>query len=74
MAAFWLLLMHLLDVYWLVIPSIHLEAPGPGLADLGALVAVGGGFLGTFGWLTRGHPVVPLGDPRLAESMAFENV
>ena len=73
-ASIWLLLMHLLDVYWLVIPSLHREAAGPGLADVGALFAVGGGFVGTFGWLTRGHPVVPLGDPRLAESMAFENV
>jgi hypothetical protein len=73
-ASLWLLLMHLLDVYWLVIPALHLKAAGPGLADVGALLAVGGAFAGTFGWLTRRHAVVPLGDPRLAESMAFENV
>lgn len=73
-AAVWLLLMHLLDLYWLVLPSLHGTGAGPGLADAGALLAVGGAFLGAFGWLTRRHPLLPVGDPRLAESMAFENV
>ena len=72
--AVWLLLMHLLDVYWLVVPSVGAAGPRPGLADAGALLAVGGAFLGAFGWLTRRHPLLPVGDPRLAESMAFENV
>jgi hypothetical protein len=73
-AAAWLLLMHLVDVYWLVVPSLQGTAAAPGLADLGALLAVGGVFLGTFGWLLRRHPLLPVGDPRLAESLAFENV
>jgi len=72
--AAWLLLMHLVDVYWLVLPSLPGTNGRPGLADAGALLAVGGAFVGTFGWLTRGHPLLPVGDPRLAESMAFENV
>ena len=42
-------------------------------ADVGALLARGA-FLASFGWLTRRHALLPLGDPRLAESMAFENV
>ena len=66
--------MHLLDVYWLVIPSVHGLGATPGIVDLAALLAVGGVFLGAFGWLMRTSPLVPLGDPRLAESMAFENV
>jgi hypothetical protein len=72
--AVWLLLMHLVDVYWLVLPSLPGVNGRPGLADAGALLTVGGAFVGTFGWLTRGHPLLPVGDPRLAESMAFENV
>lgn len=73
-AAAWLLAMHWLDVSWLVLPSLPGTGGGLGLTDAGALLAVGGAFLGTFGWLTRGHPLLPVGDPRLAESMAFENV
>jgi hypothetical protein len=73
-AALWLLLMHLVDVYWTVVPSIHAQAARPGLVDVGALLAVGGVFLAAFGWLLRGHPLLPVGDPRLPESLAFENV
>jgi hypothetical protein len=71
-AAAWLLLMHLLDVVWLVVPSARAESLGLPLA--GALLAVGGLFLAVFGWRLRRHPVLPLGDPRLAESLSFENV
>ena len=35
---------------------------------------VGGVFLAAFGWLLRRQPLVPLRDPRLPESLAFENV
>ena len=38
------------------------------------LGALGGAFLAVFGWLLRRHALVPVGDPRLAESLAFENV
>ncbi len=71
--AVWMLLMHLLDVYWMVAPAIDQHAPHFGLVDVAALVAVGGIFLGAFGWLLRRHALVPIGDPRLAESLSFEN-
>lgn len=70
----WLLLMHLLDVYWLIVPSIHGLSARPGLLDAAALLAVGGSWLAVFGWLLRRQPLLPLGDPRLSESLAFENV
>jgi hypothetical protein len=73
-ASLWMLVMHLLDIYWLVVPSLPDLGVAPALVDFGALVAVGGIFLGIYGWLLRGSPLVPIGDPRLAESMAFENV
>ena len=43
-------------------------------ADIGALLAIGKAFLATFGCLSGRHLLLPLGDPRLAESMTFENV
>jgi hypothetical protein len=72
-AAVWMLLMHLLDVYWTVVPSIGGHAAF-GLLDLATLLAVGGAFTGAFGWRLRQSPLVPIGDPRLPESLAFENV
>jgi len=73
-AALWLLAMHYVDVYWLVIPSIEGLGARPGIVDVAAMLAVGGAFLGAFGWLMVRSPLVPQGDPRLAESLAFENV
>jgi hypothetical protein len=73
-AAAWLLLMHLVDVYWLVLPSVQGASRRPGLADAGALLAVGGTALAALALVARRHPLVPVGDPRLAESLAFENV
>jgi hypothetical protein len=70
----WVLLMHLLDVYWLVMPSLHGQPARPGLLDGAALLAVGGTCLAAFGWLLSRHALVPVGDPRLVESLSFENV
>jgi hypothetical protein len=73
-AAVWMLLMHLLDVYWMVVPSVEGHGAGFGVLDLATLLAVGGVFAGAFGWRLRQSPLVPVGDPRLPESLAFENV
>jgi hypothetical protein len=69
----WVLLMHLLDIYWLVMPSLHPQGARPGLLDAAALLAVGGVFAAAVGWILVRRPLVPLRDPRLAESLALEN-
>jgi len=73
-AAVWLLAMHFVDVYWLVMPSLEGLGVQPGIMDVAALLTVGGAFLAGFGWLLVKSPLVPAGDPRLSESLAFENV
>jgi hypothetical protein len=70
----WLLAMHFLDLYWQVMPTLHPEGLRPSLLDVAALVAVGGCFVAAASWLMRRQALVPLRDPRLAESLAFENV
>ncbi|MEX2273185.1 MAG: hypothetical protein WD690_17065 [Vicinamibacterales bacterium] len=70
----WLLAMHFLDLYWQVMPTLHPEGIRPTLLDVAALFAVGGCFVAAAGWLMRRNALVPLRDPRLAESLAFENV
>jgi hypothetical protein len=69
--AVWMLLMHLLDIYWLVMPSLHEHGAHFGPADVAALAAVGGFFLGGFGWALRRAPLIPIKDPRLPESLSF---
>ncbi|HEX5032295.1 MAG TPA: quinol:cytochrome C oxidoreductase [Candidatus Eisenbacteria bacterium] len=70
----WLLAMHFLDLYWQVMPTLHPEGLRPSLLDVAAFVTVGGCFVGVASWLMRRQALVPLRDPRLAESLAFENV
>jgi hypothetical protein len=72
-SAAWLLLMHWLDTYWLVMPGLH-EAPRPSLLDLLAFLAVGSSFVAALAFTLRSKALVPVNDPRLAESLAFENV
>jgi hypothetical protein len=70
----WLLAMHFLDLYWQVMPTLHPEGIRPSVLDVAALVAIGGCFVAAASWLMRRQALVPLRDPRLAESLAFENV
>lgn len=70
----WLLTMHFVDLYWQVMPTLHPEGVRPSLLDLTALLAIGGCVLAAAGWLMRRQALVPIRDPRLPESLAFENV
>jgi hypothetical protein len=70
----WLLAMHFLDLYWQVMPTLHPEGFRPSPLDAAAFVTIGGGFVAAASWLMRRQALVPLRDPRLAESLAFENV
>jgi hypothetical protein len=69
----WLLAMHFVDLYWQVMPTLHPEGVRPSVLDAAAFLAIGGCFVGAAGWLMRRQALVPLRDPRLAESLAFEN-
>jgi hypothetical protein len=70
----WLLVMHFMDIYWQVMPTLHPEGLRPSVLDLAAFLTVGGCFVAAASWLMRRQALVPVRDPRLAESLAFENV
>ena len=72
--AIWQLLMHFLDLHWCVMPNLHPEGMKLGLTDVAAFAAVGGIFLAALGWVSSRRALVPLRDPRLPESLSFENV
>jgi hypothetical protein len=69
----WVLAMHFVDLYWQVMPTLHPEGLRPSILDVAALLAIGGCFVAAAGWLLRRQALVPLRDPKLAESLAFEN-
>jgi hypothetical protein len=71
--AAWLLAMHYLDLYWVAMPGLRPTAPGPTLLDGACLLGVGGAFAGVLGALMKRSALIPLRDPRLPESLSFEN-
>jgi hypothetical protein len=73
-ASIWLLAMHLLDLYWLVMPNLHREGMALSLLDVAAVIGCCGVFLAAFGGALKRQALVPLRDPRLPESLTFENV
>lgn len=72
--ALWLLVMQFMDIYWCVMPVHSPHGAHFGALDATTFLAVGGFFLAAFGWVSSRRALVPLGDPRLAESLSFENV
>jgi hypothetical protein len=65
-----MLAMHLLDLYWLIMPTFR-DSWRPGVADLLALAGTSALFAAVVWWLARGAEPYPLRDPRLAESLAL---
>jgi hypothetical protein len=72
-AAVWMLAMHWVDIFWVVMPAGRPGRPLPHLVDLTLLVALGSWFLAGAAFAVRRHSLVPERDPRLAESLTFEN-
>jgi hypothetical protein len=74
MAACWLLFAHWVDLYWVVMPSVNSLRVPFNLMDLTAMVGIGGLYVAMLAVWLNGRSLVPVKDPRLAESLAFENV
>jgi len=70
----WQLLMHFVDLHWCVMPVLHHDGAHFGLTDVATFLAVGGFFLAALGWVSSRRALVPIKDPRLSESLSFENV
>ena len=73
-ATLWLLAMHYVDLYWLVMPSFQAEGLHPHWLDLTLLIGLGGLFLAGLLRLMAKPLLIPCRDPRLAESLSFENI
>jgi hypothetical protein len=69
--ALWLLLVHWVDLYWVIMPGLHEAGPRPALWDLTAFVGVGGIAVAFTIWRMHGVAPVPLRDPYLADSLRY---
>ena len=67
----WLLAMHLLEVYWLVLPAIDPVGVRASWVDAAALLMIGGFALAAACWRARRDPALPLGDPYLARALRY---
>jgi cellulose synthase/poly-beta-1,6-N-acetylglucosamine synthase-like glycosyltransferase len=71
--ASWLLLMHYTDLYWQVMPVFYKAGFGMSWLSPVCLVAVVS-TMGLVFWSSfREKPLVPMGDPRLKQCLAFHN-
>ena len=71
--AVWMLVIHWVDLYWLVMPTFSPESVPFRLLDVCCIIAVGSLYLAGLCWSVRSRALVPKKDPRLQESLAFEN-
>jgi hypothetical protein len=65
-----LLLVSLVDVYWLVAPSFQPNSPGLHLLDFAAPTAIGGIWVAAFCRELKRRPLLPIHDPNFAEVFA----
>ena len=69
----WVLAAHYLDIYWQVMPVLHHHGVHVAATDATAMFGVGGLFVSGVAWLTTRTALLPKRDPRLPESLSFEN-
>jgi hypothetical protein len=67
--AIWLILMRLVDLFWMIRPEFTRRAL-PNIWDLAAALALGGLWFFFFTGNLKQAPVLPVGDPNLAEAIA----
>ena len=75
--ATWVLIMHWFDLYWIVMPELPHGTSGVipwSLTDVTCFIGLGGLFTAFALHRARNLMLIPRRDPRLAESLAFENV
>ncbi|HEY4759192.1 MAG TPA: quinol:cytochrome C oxidoreductase [Thermoguttaceae bacterium] len=72
--AVWLLVMHWIDLYWIVMPNLGVEKLSFHLMDICLLLGMIGIYGASLIRTAGNNSLVPLADPRLGESLTFENI
>ena len=71
LVAGWILAMHLLDVYMMILPVLHPAGFHPAVLDVVAVVAMGSTLAAVFLKRLGDSPLWPARDPRLAEAINY---
>lgn len=71
--AFWMLFMHWVDLYWVIMPGLYEEGFDLSWFDLTAFIGTGGIFVWFLLKRIAAHPVIPVKDPQLKASMEFSS-
>lgn len=66
------IVLRLVDLFWLTAPEFSPAALRIHLLDLAAPAGIGGVWLAYFAWQLKGRPLLPLGDPQLAEAIEHD--
>jgi hypothetical protein len=67
----WLVVMHVLDVYWLVLPAFDPSGIGISWMDFSALLMVGGLATAFAAYRVRGHAAIPVNDPYIMQAVHY---
>ncbi len=71
LVAGWMLAMHLLDIYLMILPVLHPEGFHPAVLDVIAVIAIGSTLGAVFLKRLGDSPLWPARDPRLAEAVNY---
>jgi len=66
-----LFVMHIVDTYWLVMPTLHQGGVAVNWMDFTAPLGVGGLWLGFFLWRLRAAPLLPQQDPGMQFAFVY---
>lgn len=71
--AVWMMAMHYVDLFWLVMPELTPNGVSFHVMDITALLGVGGLFVAWCARVASKVNLIPVKDPSLAHSLSFEN-
>jgi len=74
LVSIWVLCMHYVDMYWLIMPNFSKSGPIFNSMDLVVFLGFSTLFVAIFVFLTKKRSVFPTRDPRLEESLNYENL
>ncbi len=73
-AAVWILVMHGMDLHWLILPAVHPHGFHIQWLDVATFLATGSVFGLAFWYRLRSHPMIPVGDLRLRQALTHQNM
>jgi hypothetical protein len=71
--AAWVLVFHYVDLYWIIMPTLHPKGAQLDWRDASLLAMVSLATSAIIAQACRKRPLVPVGDPYLSESLGFRN-